>query len=237
MIVLNEIEQRIADILVEAALNNKKVTFTEIMEKVGISRRKLGEYLSHIGNKCKELGFPAITVIVVYKSDGKVGKGYREFDPNYTPQSVENEQNKVFSQDSWYGLSQSVATWVNDIVLNDAAKMPQRTVVEGEIVDRHVSTYKRDTKLRNECLEEKGRVCSICGFDPVAKYGKGFENITEVHHLNPVSTGVRNTTIDNLIPVCPNCHRALHSKPGGLYTPKDLEDLINANKKCNFIDD
>lgn len=43
MIVLNEIEQRIADILVEAALNNKKVTFTEIMEKVGISRRKLGE--------------------------------------------------------------------------------------------------------------------------------------------------------------------------------------------------
>lgn len=75
------------------------------MEKVGISRRKLGEYLSHIGNKCKELELPVITVIVVYKNDGKVGKGYSEFDPNYTRQSVKNMQNKVFSQDSWYGLS------------------------------------------------------------------------------------------------------------------------------------
>ena len=72
---LNEIEQKIADMIVEAALSDRKVTFTEIMEKVGISRRKLGEYLSHIGNKCKELELPVITVIVVYKNGGKVGKG------------------------------------------------------------------------------------------------------------------------------------------------------------------
>lgn len=230
MIELNEIEQKIADILVEAALNDKKVTFTEIMEKVGISRRKLGEYLSHIGNKCKELELPVITVIVVYKNDGKVGKGYSEFDPNYTPQSVEDKQNKVFSQDSWYGLSQSVATWTNDIVLNDAAKLSQRSVIEGEIVDRCISTYKRDAKLRNECLEKKGKICSICKLDPVVKYGKGFENIIEVHHLYPVSIGIRETTIDDLIPVCPNCHRALHSKPGGLYSPEELKDLMNVNK-------
>lgn len=230
MIVLNEIEQKIADMLVNAALSDRKVTFSEIMEKVGISRRKLGEYLSHIGNKCKELELPVITVIVVYKNDGKVGKGYSEFDPNYTRQSVKNMQNKVFSQDSWYGLSQSIATWTNDIMLNDSVKLSRITVVEGEIVDRYVQTYKRDAEFRNECLEKKGRVCSICGFDPVAKYGKGFENIIEVHHLYPVSIGIRETIIDDLIPVCPNCHRALHSKSGGLYSPEEIKNMMNANK-------
>ena len=115
-------------------------------------------------------------------------------------------------------------------------KLPQRTVVEGAIVDRHVSTYKRDTKLRNKCLEKKGRVCSICGFDPVAKYGKGFKNIIEVHHLYPVSIGIRETTIDDLIPVCPNCHRALHSKSGGLYSPEEIINLMNVNKWYHHVD-
>lgn len=230
MITLSGIEQHLADILVEAALKGKTVTFTEIMEELHISRRYLGDYLSHIGQKCEELGLPIITVIVVYKNSGKVGSGYAEFDPKYTKQSVKQEQSDVFSQDSWEGLSQNVVTWTNDIVLNDVAKLLPRIVIEGEVVDRHVWVRKRDAKLRKESLDEKGAVCSICGFDPVKLYGKGFENIIEVHHINPINTGMRETTIDDLIPVCPNCHRALHSKPGGVYAPDELKEIIKKNK-------
>ena len=231
MITLTKIEQQIADILVDAALNGRTLTFTEIMQKTGISRRYIGEYLSHIGHKCKELGFPIITSIVVYKFSAKVGNGYKEFDPNYTQKSVDDEQKKVFSQTSWNGLSQTVATWANDIVLNDEL----RTAIEGESIDKHVTAYKRDARLRKECLEKKGHVCSICGFDPVTKYGKGFENIIEVHHVNPLACGIRETTLDDLIPVCPNCHRALHSKGNGdVYSPKEIEQRVNRNTKVIF---
>lgn len=230
MITLSGIEQHIADILVEAALKGKTVTFTEIMEKLHIGRRYLGDYLSHIGQKCEELGLPIITVIVVYKNSGKVGSGYAEFDPNYTKQSVEEAQKKVFSQDSWEGLSQNVVTWTNDILLNEVENV-QASAKEGELVKvSNMFVRKRDARLREECLKKNGKVCSICGFDPAKLYGTGFENIIEVHHLNPIADGERETTIDNLIPVCPNCHRALHSKHEGLYTPDELKEQIKKNK-------
>lgn len=235
MITLTKIEQQIADILVDAAVDGRTITFTEIMQKTGISRRYIGEYLSHIGHKCRELGFPIITSIVVYKFSTKVGNGYKEFDPNYTQKSVDDEQKKVFSQTSWNGLSQPVATWTNDIMLNDALNLPKISAIEGEIIDRHVTVYKRDACLRKECLEKNGHVCSICGFDPVTKYGKAFENIIEVHHVHPVACGTRETTLDDLIPVCPNCHRALHSKGNGdVYKPEDLGKIINENGKVIF---
>lgn len=225
---LTSVEQAIADILVRAAMQGKTVTFTEIMNEVHIGRRYLGEYLSHIGEKCKGLGLPIITSIVVYKGSNKVGKGYSEFEPNFVndPQLAKDEQNKVFAQDSWKKLSKCEATWTNDIQLNDAAK-----AIEGEALDRHVWVHKRDINLRDQCLEEKGKKCSICGFDPVAKYGVGFENIIEVHHKNPVSTGVRETTLNDLIPVCPNCHRVLHSKVDGVYDPEDIKKIVDAHNE------
>lgn len=235
MITLTKIEQQIADILVAAALKGKTITFAEIMQKAGISRRCIGEYLSHIGHKCQELGLSIITSIVVYKIGGKVGKGYKEFDPNYTQKSVEEEQKRVFSQTSWNGLSQPVAAWTNDIMLNDALNLPKTSAIEGETIDRQVTVYKRDARLRKECLEKNGHVCSICGFDPATKYGKGFENIIEVHHVHPVACGTRETTLDDLIPVCPNCHRALHSKGNGdVYEPNEIEQLIKGNTKVIF---
>lgn len=226
---LTPVEQAIADILVNAAKQGKTVTFTEIMNELHISRRYIGEYLSHIGQKCRELDLPIITSIVVYKNSNIVGKGYSEFAPDFVknPQIAKDEQKKVFAQDSWEELSKSVATWTNDIQLNDAVK-----AIEGEARDSRVVVYKRDARLRDECLRENGRKCYVCGFDPVAKYGAGFENIIEVHHKDPVSAGVRETTLNDLIPVCPNCHRVLHSKVGGgVYDPDYIKKIVDTHKK------
>lgn len=225
---LTTTEQSIADILVRAAVQGKTVTFTEIMNKLHIGRRYLGEYLSHIGEKCKELGLPIITSIVVYKDSNKVGKGYSEFEPDFerNPQIAKDEQKKVFAQGSWEKLSKNAATWANDIQLNDAT-----TAIEGEAIDSRIVVYKRDASLREKCLREKGRKCYICGFEPAKRYGAGFENIIEVHHINPVSAGVRETTLDDLIPVCPNCHRVLHSKDGGVYAPEDIKKIVDAHNE------
>lgn len=232
MINLTKTEQEIANMLVEAAQRKETVSFTEIMEKLHIGRRYLGDYLSHIGNKCKELGLPFLTVLVVYKGTDIVGTGYSEFAAEFENNSeiAKIDQEKVFAQKSWAKIYKSVSDWNDDILLNDVENV-QASAKEGELVKvSNVFVRKRDARLREECLKKNGKVCSICGLDPVKLYGAGFENIIEVHHLHPIACGERETTIDNLIPVCPNCHRALHSKHEGLYTPEELKEQIKKNK-------
>ena len=60
-------------------------------------------------------------------------------------------------------------------------------------------------------------------------YGAEFKEIIEVHHIVPVSQIGEAYVVDpikDLIPVCPNCHTALHSKKNGTYTPEELQKLI-----------
>lgn len=54
-------------------------------------------------------------------------------------------------------------------------------------------------------------------------YGPEFKNIIEVHHivpLNQIGEAYVVDPINDLIPVCPNCHTALHSKHGSQISPK-----------------
>jgi 5-methylcytosine-specific restriction endonuclease McrA len=54
------------------------------------------------------------------------------------------------------------------------------------------------TGYREKCLRHKGRECVECG---------ATENI-EVHH---VDTNRWNNSLDNLAPVCHDCHNRIHS--------------------------
>lgn len=103
MTILTSTEDKVSRILVAFASQGKTVTFTEIMQNAGIGRGGIGKCLSHIGTKCKELGLPAITSIVVYKGTKKVGSGYAEFDPDFEshPKEVEKEQKRVFGEQFW----------------------------------------------------------------------------------------------------------------------------------------
>lgn len=225
MITLNEFEQQIAAILVEAANVERTVSFTEIMKRVGISRRKIGKYLSQIGNKCKELGLPIITVLVVYKGTSKVGKGYIEFEPDFinNPSLVKSQTEKVYKQKNWSGLV-NIAYDIDGVWLEKSSDEGEREYVK-------IAVPYRDVKLRDECLKKYGRVCAVCGFDG-SKYGISPNTVIEVHHKNPIKNGVRKTTVDDLVPVCPNCHKALHSKSGGApYTVEELKKIMNENKK------
>ena len=106
MIILTNEEQKIAEILVEKAIQRKVVTFKEIMQRVGIGRRYLGEYLENIGKRCIELNLPIITVLVVYSFTGHVGKGYKIFEPDFekNPVLVKTNQNKVWDNKNWSKL-------------------------------------------------------------------------------------------------------------------------------------
>lgn len=108
-------------------------------------------------------------------------------------------------------------------------------VEDGEVRDVHCHGYERDPKNRAACLKHFGYKCQICGFDFSAFYGPEFAGKIEVHHIDPLCRTKTARSIDpikDLIPVCSNCHTALHSKKGGrneVYLPDELKAMI---KRC-----
>jgi putative restriction endonuclease len=56
--------------------------------------------------------------------------------------------------------------------------------------------------------------CSVCGFDFEQVYGEIGRDFIEAHHTKPVASLEENerVTIEDLLPVCSNCHRMLHRR-------------------------
>lgn len=217
---LNAKDQQVADVLVEAALSRRCISFTEIWERTGVGRGQIGKRLSTIGRRCKQLKLPIITVLVVYKGTNRVGKGYVEFEPKFPehPELAEAEKERVWANKEWDFFSLIVEL---DGIWSDSVTEGTPTHIE------RIVPFRNGT-LRKKCLEQKGCVCAVCGFDPKKVFGEGFERIIETHHLYPVANGEREVIVDDLIPVCANCHRALHAKSKAEpYTPEELKKILH----------
>lgn len=90
--------------------------------------------------------------------------------------------------------------------------------------------YERNPKARAACIAAHGAACAVCGMDFGKTYGPEFEGKIEVHHIVPISEIGEDYVVDpvnDLVPVCPNCHTALHSKKDGVYTVEELRMLRN----------
>lgn len=108
---------------------------------------------------------------------------------------------------------------------------PAQLFTEGAQYGITADRYERSRSARQACLQANGTVCAICGFDFAKAYGTEFAGIIQVHHITPISEIGHEHQMDpvhDLIPVCPNCHVALHSKPGGIYTPDELRALLRS---------
>jgi hypothetical protein len=86
----------------------------------------------------------------------------------------------------------------------------------------------RSAKLREAAIKIHGRDCCVCGFNFNEKFGEKLaRGYIEVHHLNSIATGVRQTDPQtDLAPLCGNCHRmadrlaSLQSSP-----PRSIAEL------------
>ena len=108
---------------------------------------------------------------------------------------------------------------------------------EGATTTIRVNRFERNSKLRERCVQELGYKCKVCGFDFLATYGKIGQGFIHVHHLKPLGStrGAHEVNpVEDLVPVCPNCHAMLHrgEKPN---TPLKIEELkklmMNATKR------
>ena len=106
-------------------------------------------------------------------------------------------------------ISQSFATKVNS-VQQVQEEFGSHTSETEEIEVIHHKTLK---ELKAECIGYYGAICDICGFDYGYTYGEAYEMEIEVHNIKGIlGEEILEDThpIEDLIPICHNCHHILH---------------------------
>lgn len=98
---------------------------------------------------------------------------------------------------------------------------------EGRVTESLVTRRERSLRNRLLCLSIHGHRCAVCGLEPVAEYGEA-GSIIEVHHLEPVANLSVPRPYDpatDLVPLCPNCHRAAHTRRPAPWTVEELREM------------
>jgi 5-methylcytosine-specific restriction enzyme A len=119
--------------------------------------------------------------------------------------------------------------------LTDDEKFPDEigeqladTLFEGLKRTIIVNSYERNPKARQLCVKHWKAICVVCDFDFEKKYGELGKGFIHVHHLTPIADIGQNyqvNPINDLRPVCPNCHSMLHRDEATL-TIAELKTII-----------
>ena len=98
-----------------------------------------------------------------------------------------------------------------------------RAYVTGAVRQVLVNAYERDPGARSECIQHHGVRCAVCEVSFEEQYGPIGKDFIHVHHRTPLAHRevYRLDPINDLIPVCPNCHSMLHSSD----PPLSVEEL------------
>ena len=103
---------------------------------------------------------------------------------------------------------------------------------EGAVEYVTLDRYERSREARQACIAAHGYACAVCGMEFSKEYGDDFAGMIEVHHIIPISQFRKEHVVDpakDLVPVCPNCHAALHHKKDGVYTVDELKKIREKN--------
>jgi 5-methylcytosine-specific restriction protein A len=112
----------------------------------------------------------------------------------------------------------------------DNVSEAEEEMAEGAVLRSVVRRRERNPRNRLLCIRIHGECCTACGLEPRLRYGAA-GGVIEVHHLQPLSTLGEPRAYDpriDLVPLCPTCHRAAHTRRPLPYTPAELRSLIGA---------
>jgi 5-methylcytosine-specific restriction enzyme A len=104
---------------------------------------------------------------------------------------------------------------------------------EGKEIKTIIKKYERSRVNRAACIEHHGIKCKICELSFSEQYSPIGEGFIHVHHLKPLSALQGSYIIDpvnDLIPVCPNCHSMIHKKDPP-YTLEEIQNIFKNSKK------
>jgi predicted Zn-ribbon and HTH transcriptional regulator len=109
-----------------------------------------------------------------------------------------------------------------------ADDLKQEAFLEGKENIALVKFFERNPAAREHCLVIHGCSCKVCGFNFEEFYGEIGRGFVHVHHKSPLSEiqGMRSTDpINDLCPVCPNCHSMIHRRTP-CYTIEEMQQII-----------
>ncbi len=97
----------------------------------------------------------------------------------------------------------------------------------------YIDRYERNLTARKICIQHYGAICSACNFNFEETYGDIGKGFIHVHHLVEISAirkEYKVNPIDDLRPVCPNCHAMLHQKRPA-YSIEELKHIMSIRSK------
>lgn len=112
-------------------------------------------------------------------------------------------------------LQQAMQEIVEITIAEEVDVEQHENLYEGAVTQIYVNMYERNRNARDTCIRYYGAKCIICGFDFETKYGEIGRNVIHVHHLIPLSEigeKYKVDPIEDLRPVCPNCHVIMHKR-------------------------
>jgi 5-methylcytosine-specific restriction enzyme A len=138
----------------------------------------------------------------------------------------------LIKNDTWKILSEHFlqileAVIYEHFVLRLQTRKPQKFSLDDiEAIEGYTSDKTYLLTIRNQKIVESRKrkdcyTCQVCNF----KLKVNGKFIIECHHLNPIGGGTaRVTNINDLICLCPTCHRIVHTRipPYSLNEVKDL---------------
>jgi len=111
-------------------------------------------------------------------------------------------------------------------------EVEETILLEGAKKQIVVNAYERNPKAREKCINKYGFSCFICGFNFQKNYGEIGKEFIHVHHLKPLSEIQEEyevNPIEDLRPVCPNCHAMLHRKVPA-YSIEEIQNILKGQK-------
>lgn len=130
------------------------------------------------------------------------------------------------------GLEKIWFEQINKIALTKISKTDKNKnakLLEGNPYSLTITKYERNPYARGKCLEHYGYTCQICKIDFEKDYGEIGKEFIHVHHLTPLSS-IKSlyevNPIEDLIPLCPNCHSMAHRKKIP-FTIEELKKIYN----------
>lgn len=118
---------------------------------------------------------------------------------------------------------------IKNILAEEINEKDKKNLFEGAKEQITVNAYERNPQARKECIKHYGTKCFICGFDFENTYGEMGKGFIHVHHIKPlseISQEYEINPIEDLRPVCPNCHAMLHWR-----RPYSIEEIKSVLKK------
>jgi predicted HNH restriction endonuclease len=110
-------------------------------------------------------------------------------------------------------------------------------IEEGTRRVKNIPVYERSKKLREAAINRytiNGDLkCSVCLFDFYVVYGERGRGYIEIHHQKPIFqyedqdiTKFIEQALQNVVPVCSNCHRMIHREKNAPMPIEGLRQLV-----------